>query len=221
MRRVPWYGSVLLVLSLAGSAGAAEKRIGLIGGGLFNNLPALSGTTIVGEEITEQPANKRTFGPLGGVLFELGFGDFGGLRFEPRYMRKGTDLTVKLKSSGERLSGPVDLDYVSVPVMFRSTIFRKKPVNLVLISGLGADFLVKARYQGEDVKDAFETFDFSIASRVGIQGKVGDGGLLGAHFMIQSSLLGIDKGQPGQAKLKNNGLGFAVEYTKLIGGKPH
>jgi hypothetical protein len=33
---------------------------------------------------------------------------------------------------------------------------------------------------------------------------------------VASSLAGIDKGQPGQEKLKNTGLGFAVEYTHTV-----
>jgi hypothetical protein len=210
-----------LVLALAASASAAEKRIGLVGGGMWNNLPALAGTTIVGEEITLQPANKRVFGPMGGGIFEFVFGDFGALRFEPKYIRKGTDLTVKLKSTGELLSGPVDLDYASLGIMFRSTLFRKKPVQMVLISGLGTNYLVKARYQGEDTKDAFSSFELAISSRIGIQRKVGDSGILGAHFAIESSLNRIDQHQVGQNKLRNGGIGFAVEYTASLGGHLH
>jgi hypothetical protein len=221
MRRTLASWSGLLVFLLAASASAAEKRIGLVGGGMWNNLPALAGTTIVGEEITLQPANKRVFGPMGGGIFEFVFGDFGALRFEPKYIRKGADLTVKLKSTGELLSGPVDLDYASFGVMFRSTLFRKKPVQMVLISGLGANYLVKARYQGEDTKDAFNSFELAISSRIGIQRKVGDAGLLGAHFAIESSINRIDKQQPGQAKLRNGGIGFAVEYTASLGGHLH
>jgi len=221
MRRAPASWSGLLVLSLAASASAAEKRIGLVGGGMWNNLPSLSGTTIVGQEITEQPANERVFGPMGGGIFEFVFGDFGALRFEPKYIRKGTDLTVRLKSTGERLSSPVDLDYASFGVMFRSTLFRKSAVQMALVSGLGANYLVKARWNGDDVKDAFNSFELAISSRIGIQRKIGDGGLLGAHFAIESSLNRIDQHQVGQAKLRNGGIGFAVEYTASLGGHLH
>src|SRR5262249_58611867 len=99
------------------------------------------------------------------------------LRFEPKYIRKGSNVTLKLKSTGELLSGPVDLDYASLGVMFRSTLFRKKPVQMALVSGLGANYLVKARYQGEDRTDVFNSFELAISSRIGIQRKVGDGGL--------------------------------------------
>lgn len=219
MGRAPWFWTVIVFTTLAGSASAAEKRIGLVGGGLFDKLPALAGPTIVHEEVSEQPANKRRFGVLGGAIFELVFGDFGAMRLEPKFLRKGTDLTVTLKASGTRLSGPVDLDYVSVPLMFKSTIFRRKPVNVVLLSGIGLDYLFRARYQGQDIKDDFKATDLSVSSRAGFQGKVGEHGLIGAHFMIGASLLRIDKKQPGQGKLKNGGIGFAVEYTTSVGGR--
>ena len=69
----------------------------------------------------------------------------------------------------------------------------------------------------DDIKDAFESWDYTVTARIGIQGKVGDGGVLGAHLNVASSLAGIDTGQPDQAKLKNNGIGFAVEYTHSLG----
>jgi hypothetical protein len=134
-------------------------------------------------------------------------------------MRKGADLTVKLQSTDELVRGPVELDYVSLPIMFKSTIFRKKPIQLVLISGVSADYLASAKFEGKDEKDTFESWDYTVTARIGFQFKVGDGGLLGAHFMVASSIAGIDKGQPNQGKLKNNGIGFAVEFTQSVAGK--
>jgi hypothetical protein len=218
MRKARSCWTVVLVLSTAGSASAGEKRIGLVGGALSSQLAALSGSTIVDQELREQPANKRLLGVMGGVIFEIGVGNVGAIRLEPKYVRKGTELTVTLRQSGERLSGPVELDYVSVPLMLRSTFFTKGTVNLVLLSGIGADYLVRARYQGLDTEEDFKSVEVGIASRIGVQGKVGERGLLGAHFTLASSLFRIDKTQPGQAKLKNGGFGFVVEYTFSLGG---
>jgi len=219
MRRAPWFVCGVLVVSLAESASAAETFVGVVGGGLFNSMPALIGSTVIDEEISAQAENQRGFGALGGVIVELSWQTFGALRFEPKYMRKGTRLGVRLASTGAELRGDVELDYVSLPIMFKSTIFRKKPVQLVMVSGLSADYLARAKFQGQDVKDAFESWDYTVTARIGLQGHVGEGGLLGVHFNVASSLAGIDKGQPGQGKLKNTGLGFAVEYTHSAGGK--
>jgi len=218
MRRAPWFVCGLLVVLMATSASAADKSVGVVGGGLFNSMPELIGSTVIDDAIFSQAANQRDFGALGGVIFELSWRTFGAVRFEPRYMRKGTDLWLRLQTGAE-VKGPLELDYVSFPIMFKSTIFKKKPVQLVLISGLSADYLLSAKFQGEDEKDTFESWDYTVTARIGLQGKVGEGGLLGVQFNVASSLAGIDKGQPDQGKLKNTGLGFAVEYTHLVGGK--
>ena len=215
MRRTPWFVAGSLVLCLATSAGAAEKAIGVVGGGLWNNMPELLGKTVT-TGVFSQSTNQSVFGPLGGVIFELRWPTFGAARFEPKYMRKGTELWLRLVNDDE-VRGPVDLDYISLPLMFKVEIFKRKPVQLVVISGLTADYLLSAKFQGDDIKDAFESWDYTVTARIGIQGKVGDGGVLGAHLNVASSLAGIDKGQPDQAKLKNNGIGFAVEYTHSLG----
>lgn len=218
MRRAPWFVCGLLVVLMATSASAAEKFVGVVGGGLFNSMPALIGSTVIDDQIFAQAPNQRDFGALGGMIFEVSWPTFGALRFEPRYMRKGTDLALRLQTGAE-VRGPVELDYASFPIMFKSTIFKKKPVQFVLISGLSADYLLSAKFQGHDEKDTFESWDYTVTARIGLQGKVGAGGLLGVQFNVASSLAGIDKGQPGQGKLKNTGIGFAVEYTHSVGGK--
>jgi Outer membrane protein beta-barrel domain len=217
MPRAPWFVCGLLVVSMATSASAAEINVGVVGGGLFNNMAALAASTVTDEAVFSQAENQRVFGGMGGVILEWSWPTFGALRFEPRYMRKGTELWLRLQT-GEEVRGPVDLDYVSFPVMFKSTMFKSKPVQLVLISGLSADYLVSGKFQGEDVKGQFESWDFTVTARIGIQGKVGENGVLGVHFNVASSLAGIDKDQPGDEKVKNNGLGFAVEYTHSLGG---
>jgi len=219
MRRAPWFVCGLLVVLLAESANAAETFVGVVGGGLFNSMPALVGRTVVGVPISGQAENQRDFGALGGVIVEWSWQTFGALRFEPKYMRKGTKLAVRIASTGEEVRDDVKLDYISLPLMFKSTIFRKKPVQLVLVSGLSADYLVSGKFQGEDVKNAFESWDYTVTARIGIQGHVGEGGLLGVQFNVASSIAGIDKHQPFQEKLKNTGIGFAVEYTHSAGGK--
>jgi hypothetical protein len=215
MRRAPWFVSGLVALFMATSAGAAEKAIGVVGGGLWNNMPELLGKTVT-NGVFSQSANQSVFGALGGGIFELRWPTFGALRFEPKYMRKGTELWLRLLNDDE-LRGPVDLDYLSLPLLFKVELFKSKPVQLVVISGLSADYLLSAKFEGDDVKDEFESWDFTVTARVGIQGKVGENGVLGAHFNVASSLAGIDKGQPDQAKVKNTGLGFAVEYTHSLG----
>ena len=217
MRRAPCLLCGLLVVSLAASASAADHIFGVVGGGLFNNMPALAGSTLDRNTVA-QAENGRDFGALGGLIFERSWETFGAVRFEPKYMRKGTRVALRL-SSGAESTGPVKLDYVSLPILFKSAVFRDKPVQLVLISGLSADYLVSGSFQGQDVKDTFQSWDFTVTARIGIQGRVGEAGLLGAHFNVASSLAGIDKSQLGQEKLKNTGLGFAVEYTHPIGKK--
>jgi Outer membrane protein beta-barrel domain len=216
MPRAPWFVCGLLVASMATSARAAEKAFGVVGGGLFNEMPQLLGSTVI-DNVFSQGSNQRDFGAMGGLIFEWSWPTFGGLRFEPRYIQKGTEVWLRLQT-GEEVRDPVELHYVSFPILFRSAIFKDKPVQLVLISGLSADYLVSAEFQGQDEKDSFESWDFTVSARIGIQGKVCDGGVLGAHFNVVSSLAGIDKSQPNQAKLKNTGLGFAVEYTHVVGG---
>jgi hypothetical protein len=216
MRRAPWFVCGLLVLLMATSASAAERFFGVVGGGLFNSMPELVGSTLIDDPIFAQAPIQREFGPMGGLIFDVSWPTFGALRFEPRYMRKGTDIALRLQTGAE-VSGPVQLDYVSLPVMFKSTMFKSKPVQLVLISGLSADYLVAAEFEGRDEKDAFESWDYTVTARIGIQWKVGENGLLGVQFNVASSLAGIDKGQLGQDKLKNTGIGFAVEYTHRVG----
>jgi hypothetical protein len=201
---------------MATPAVAAEKLIGVVGGGLWNDIPELDGSTVTDRGVFSQATNQNDFGAMGGLIFELSWPTFGAARFEPRYMRKGTELWLRLVSGAE-LRGPVQMDYVSLPLMFRSTMFKSKPVQLVLISGLSADYLLNAKFQGEDVKGAFESWDYTVTARIGIQRKVGDDGHLGLHFNVASSLAGIDKNQPGDEKVKNIGLGFAVEYSHLVG----
>ncbi len=217
MKRAPWFVCGLLVVSMATSASAADKLVGVVGGGLWNSMPALQGSTvIINEQVFAQTTNQRIFGALGGVIFEWSWPTFGALRFEPKYMQKGTGLRARL-FTGAEVSDNVDLDYVSFPIMFRSALLKKKPVQIVLISGLSADYLVSAEFDGRDVKDSFESWDYTVTARIGLQGRVG-GGVLGVQFNVASSLAGIDKGQVGQGKLKNTGIGFAVEYTHLVGG---
>src|SRR5262245_38768495 len=115
MRRAPWFVGGLLVASIAASASAAEFNVGVVGGGLFNSMPALLATTIIHEDVFVQGENGRDFGPLGGVIFEESWQSFGALRFEPKYMRKGTELNVRLQN-GALVRGPVELDYVSFPI---------------------------------------------------------------------------------------------------------
>jgi hypothetical protein len=224
MRRAPWFVCGLLVVLLAESANAAETFVGVVGGGLFNNMPALLGSTVMDEPISAQGENQKDFGALGGVIVEWSWQTFGALRFEPKYMRKGTQLALRVASTGAEVRDKVKLDYVSLPLMFKSTLFRKKPVQLVLVSGLSADYMVSGSFQGRDVKDRFESWDYCVTARIGLQGHVGDGGLLGVQFNVSSSIAGIDKrqllGQGNQGKLKNTGIGFAVEYTHSVGGKP-
>jgi Outer membrane protein beta-barrel domain len=215
MRRAPRLVCGLVVL-MASSASAADRLVGVVGGGLFNSMPNLLGPTIVDEPIFAQGPMEREFGPLGGLIYEVSWPTFAALRFEPKYMRKGTDLALRLQSGAE-VSGPVQLDYVSLPILFKSTMFKSHPVQLVLVSGVSADYLASAKYEGRDVKDSFESWDFTVTARIGIQWKAGENGLLGVQFNVASSLAGIDKGQPDQAKLKNTGIGFAVEYTHRVG----
>ncbi len=217
MRRAPWFVCGLLVVSMASSASAAEKLIGIVGGGLWNNMPNLAGRTVTTGVVFSQATNQQDFGALGGVILEWSWPTFGALRFEPKYMQKGTELWLRMLS-GEEVRGPVKLDYVSLPLLFRTALFKSRPVQLVVISGLSADYLVSGKFQGEDVKDAFDSWDFTVTARVGIQGKVGENGILGAHFNVASSLAGIDKHQLGDEKVKNIGIGFAVEYTYLVSG---
>src|SRR5262245_31100449 len=217
MGRAPLFVCGLLLVSLAAPASAAEKIVGVVGGGLFNDMHALLGKTIEPDTIA-QANNKREFGALGGLIFEVSWQTFGALRFEPKYMRKGTGLLLRL-SSGEEVKGPVKLDYVSLPLLFKSTMFRSKPVQLVLLSGLSADYLVSGDFQGDDIKDAFESWDYTVTARTGIERKVRENGMVGVHFHVSSSLAGIDKHQPDQSKLKNTGLGFAVEYSHVVSGK--
>jgi outer membrane protein with beta-barrel domain len=215
MGRAAWFG--LLVASLASlsmPASAADTNVGIVGGGLFNSMPALSGSLLV-PDFNNQTENGRDFGALGGVIIEHSWPTFGALRFEPKYMRKGTILST-IQNSGNYVKGDVELDYVSLPLLFKSTMFRSKPVQLVLISGLSADYLLKARFLGEDIKNEFESWDFTVTARIGFQVKAGANGVFGVQFNVASSLAGIDKGQPGQEKLKNTGLGFAVEYTHTV-----
>ena len=218
MRRAPWLVSGLVVASLASSAGAAEKLVGVVGGGLFNSMPALAASTIIDSPVFAQADNQRDFGGLGGVIFEVSWQTFGALRFEPKYMRKGTRIAARLLN-GDEVRGDVKLDYLSLPILFKSVLFRKKPVHLVLVSGLSADYLMSGDFQGQDIKNAFESWDFTVTARVGFEVKAGEGGLFGVQFNVASSLAGIDKSQPNQQKLKNTGLGFAVEYTTSVGGK--
>src|SRR5215813_12202917 len=96
MRRAPSFVAGLLVASLAASASAAEFNVGVVGGGLFNKMPALAASTLIREPIYLQAENGRDFGPLGGVIFEVAWQTFGALRFEPKYMRKGTELEARL-----------------------------------------------------------------------------------------------------------------------------
>jgi hypothetical protein len=214
MGRAAWFGLLVALLALPASA---ETNVGIVGGGLFNSMPALSGSLLV-PDFNNQTENGRDFGALGGVILEHAWPSFGALRFEPKYMRKGTILST-IQNSGNYVKGDVKLDYVSLPLMFKSTMFKSKPVQLVLISGLSADYLVKADFLGEDIKDEFESWDFTVTARIGFQVKAGDDGMFGVQFNVASSLAGIDKGQPNQEKLKNTGLGFAVEYTHTVGGK--
>jgi hypothetical protein len=215
MGRAAWFG--LVVALLAAPATAGDTNVGIVGGGLWNSMPALSGSILV-PDFNNQVENGRDFGPLGGIIIEHAWPSFGALRFEPKYMRKGTILST-VQNSGNYVKGDVELDYVSLPLMFKSTMFRSHPVQLVLISGLSADYLVSAKFLGEDIKNEFESWDFTVTARVGFQVKAGDRGVFGVQFNVASSLAGIDKEQPGQEKLKNTGLGFAVEYTYTAASK--
>jgi hypothetical protein len=218
MRKAPCGWIVVLALGLAASASAGEKRIGIVGGALSSQLAALAGSTIVDQELSAQPLNKRIWGPMGGLIFEVGIGKVGAVRFEPKYVRKGTRLAVTIKGTNQQFAGPVELDYVSFPLFLRSTFFSDKKLNLVLLSGIGADYLLRARYQGFDTKEDFKSVEIGIASRIGIQGKIGENGLLGIHATLASSLARIDKRQTGQDTLKNGGFGAVIEFTTSIGG---
>jgi Outer membrane protein beta-barrel domain len=212
MGRAASFGLVAALLAAPATAG--EFNVGIVGGGLFNKMPALSGSLLV-PDFNNQVENGRDFGALGGIILERSWPTFGALRFEPKYMRKGTVLST-VQNSGNFVKGDVELDYVSLPLMFKSTMFRSKPVQLVLISGLSADYLVKGRFLGADIKDEFESWDFTVTARIGFQVKAGENGAFGVQFNVASSLAGIDKGQPNQDKLKNTGIGFAVEYTHTV-----
>jgi len=212
MRRWLSFSVIVISASLAAvPAGAAQKRIGFVAGGHLSKQPALAGSTVFHEDVIQQ-SSSRAPGALAGGIFEWDFGDVGALRLEPKYMRLGTEIDVTLRRGNTPSSGTLVLDYVSLPIMYRSSLFKKKPVQVSIVSGLGADFLVSGKFRGQDVKDEFKSFGVSIQSRLGIQGKVGRG-LLGVHASIVGNLTRIDKKQTNQGKLKNSGLGLAVEYT--------
>jgi len=215
MGRSAWFG--LVVALLAAPATAGEINMGIVGGGLFNSMPALRGGLLV-PDFNNQTENGRDFGPLGGIIIERVWPSFGALRFEPKYMRKGTVLST-VQNSGNFVKGDVELDYVSLPLLFKSTLFRSHPVQLVLVSGLSADYLVKASFLGDDIKNRFESWDYTVTARIGFQFKAGEDGLFGVQFNVASSLAGIDRATFGEDKLKNTGLGFAVEYTHTVSGK--
>ena len=74
MGRAAWFG--LVVALLATPAIAGDTNVGIVGGGLWNSMPALSGSILV-PDFNNQVENGRDFGPLGGIIIEHAWTSFG------------------------------------------------------------------------------------------------------------------------------------------------
>jgi hypothetical protein len=217
MRKLALICAALVIAGAALPAAAqdeAKNRFGFVAGfnasqitGYVPDIPNLGSYTV----------SRRNGLAIGGV-YEHSLGAFGFLRIEPKYIQKGGDIEVGVYA-GNRLvtsSGQLALDYIDVPIMLRAVYFKRKPwaVKPLVQVGVGPNFLLKAKFEGHDVKSDFKSVEWGLTSAFGITGKIGNAEWT-ADFRFVSSLSRIDDGAPD--KVKNSGMGGTLSFTFPFG----
>lgn len=164
----------VLVLALfvhASSAIAQETRFGVLGG--------LSLATITFEPEPEDFDLERITGPAGGITVEFGVNDNFAIEARGLWVRKGAKLTSSVFSDAEFR---IEIDYVSVPVLFK--LRGGGAIRPYLAVGPEVGFKTNAKTQlraagieeEEDIDEDVKSTDFGLASAAGLEfaaGRVG------------------------------------------------
>jgi hypothetical protein len=174
--------------------------------------------------LTKTETPRRSGMAIGGV-FEHSLGSFGFLRIEPKYIQKGSKLTLTtaVGTASTTSSTELALDYLDVPIMLRSVYFQKRDwaIHPVIQVGVGPDFLLSAKLGGKDAKSSFKSVEWGITAGFGVTGKVGKAEW-SADFRFVSSLSGVGesvtiRGTTYNDKAKNAGMGGALSFTFPLG----
>jgi hypothetical protein len=224
MRKLALTGAALALmitaLPAAGQDDVAKNRFGFVAG---VNAAKLGGFTVTAQEfpggVLSVQASRRWGMQIGGI-YEHSIGAFGFLRIEPKFVQKGSKLDVgtKVGTTTSVLSTEIDLSYIDVPIMLRSVYFQKKGQDWFarpfIQVGVGPNFLLSAKFEGEDVKSAFKSLEWGLTTTIGLTGKVGKAEW-SADFRLLSSLARIDDG--AASKVKNSGMGGGISFTFPFG----
>ena len=173
MNRTVFVCLLMLVATVAVpmTAGAAELRVGVQGGG---NNASLAGTTPVTWD-----AYSARLRPAGGVVLELGLGPSFSLALEPSFAGKGAKLT---DTRGVGTSLPksdyihnFSYDYVDLP-LYAKYRFGQGKVRPYIGTGPYLGILTSARIAAEgtagfteDAKDGTESTDVGVAFGGGVE----------------------------------------------------
>lgn len=209
---------VALSLPIAGTAAGGEVRVGVVAGGTLSRLGSSSAAT-AGELLFKETIKFRGGFTAGGAL-EIGAGQWGTVRIEPRYVEKGSKFTLDVQAPRQprqTISSSLKLGYIDVPIMLRTEFFKSKPAQFYMMSGIGPNFLASAKADGEDVKDELKSAELGIVSCFGVIRHTKGGTKLLADIRLSSSLTRIDKGTGKEGKTK--GTSLQITFSVVPGKK--
>ncbi len=215
MRRI--LVSAATILLLAGSATAAEWRVGFQAGA---NYSGLNGQTASGVSL------GRKSGLLAGAVGEVRLSGDAWLSLQPMYLQRGTSTLLAVAGEVEKIEGPtVSMDYLAMPVVIKIMADNGRTY---VTGGLNPAFLLDAQLQNSDtIKDVGSQFsDFALAADIGLGFMVPLGqAVLNLEFRYEQSVLNLASSDPQEgddllpARYRSTGFQFLAGLTWPLGGK--
>lgn len=189
---------LITVVSFLGmSTNAQSTKFGLKAGMTATNMKAKSsGITL---------SFDTKIGFYAGAMAEIGVADNFAVQPELDYSLMGAKMNMDFGEGS--MSSTIDLSYVSLPVLVK---YKSQGFSAFLGPQIG--FLLSARQKAdgdsEDIKDEFNSTDFS--GVIGVGYTLSNG--LGFDARYQQGFSNIAKDNEGEGSLKNHGFSVGVHY---------
>ncbi len=208
---------VLILALVAGTATAAEWRLGLQGGA---NNSGLSGDVPSGVSFGRRSA------PAAGALVEWRLTGDVWLSLQPMFVGRGTTSQITITGEDKTVAGPtVELDYLAVPVLARIVSGNG---HTYVVGGLNPAYLLDARLvDGTTTEDASASLNsFAIAADIGFGVLVPAGrSLLSFEVRYEQSILnlsasGQEEGENSlPVRFRSSGFQFLAGFLWPLGGE--
>ena len=143
-----------------------------------------------------------------GLVAEKAMSDNLRILTNPAFQKKGTHVT----ESGSDFD--IEATYIDLPILVKF-LFGSGNLHPYVEGGVSINFLSKAEYDGEDIKDETKSTDFAGALGAGVEVAVGDRGaaFVGARYQLGLSNVADTE----DVTVKNKLLGLIFGYKMQMG----